>query len=69
MIDNKLKVGDIIVITYRETKNYLQIGKVIDIRPYKNPDNILEKSPMMNTISIASDMNGENQPLKSSLQT
>lgn len=43
MIDNKLKVGDIIVITYRETKNYLQIGKVIDIRPYKNPDNILEK--------------------------
>ena len=43
MIDNKLKIGDIIVITYRETKNYLQIGKVIDIRPYKNPDNILEK--------------------------
>ena len=34
MIDNKLKVGDIIVITHGETENYLQIGKVIDIRPY-----------------------------------
>ena len=43
MIDNKLKVGDIIVITYEETENYLQIGKVIDIRPYRNPDNISEK--------------------------
>ena len=43
MIDNKLKVGDIIVITYEEAENYLQIGKVIDIRPYRNPDNISEK--------------------------
>ena len=43
MIDNKLKVGDIIVITYEETENYLQIGKVIDIRPYRNPDNISEQ--------------------------
>ena len=43
MIDNKLKVGDIIVIIYEETENYLQIGKVIDIRPYRNPDNISEK--------------------------
>ena len=43
MIDNKLKVGDIIVITYGETANYLQIGKVIDIRPYRNPDNISEQ--------------------------
>ena len=43
MIDNKLKVGDINVITYRETANYLQIGKVIDIRPYRNPDNISEQ--------------------------
>ena len=43
MIDNKLKVGDIIVITYEEIENYLQIGKVIDIRPYRNPNNISEK--------------------------
>ena len=43
MIDNKLKVGDIIVITYEETENYLQTGKVIDIRPYRNPDNISEQ--------------------------
>ena len=43
MIDNKLKVGDIIVITHGETENYLQIGKVIDIRPYRNPDNISEQ--------------------------
>ena len=43
MIDNKLKVGDIIVITYEEAENYLQIGKVIDIRPYRNPDNISEQ--------------------------
>lgn len=43
MIDTKLKVGDIIVITDIETANYLQIGKVIEIEPYRNPDNISEK--------------------------
>lgn len=43
MIDTKLKVGDIIVITDSETVNYLQVGKVVNIRPYKNPDDISEK--------------------------
>ena len=34
MIDTKLKVGDIIVVTDSETVNYLQVGKVVNIRPY-----------------------------------